>query len=237
MALKTISLEQEINPWEAQAARFDFAAQKLNLDEGLMKVLRYPTREIILHIPVMMDNGHLEVFTGFRVQHSIARGPAKGGLRYHPNVNLDEVRALASWMTWKCAVIDVPFGGAKGGVALNPKEHSEADLRKITRRYISELGDLIGPYTDIPAPDVYTDARTMAWIYDTYSMMHPGRNNLGVVTGKPLDMGGSHGRDEPTARGCLFCTERALVRGIVHGRDGIDGARVAIQGFGNAGAH
>jgi glutamate dehydrogenase (NAD(P)+) len=140
-------------------------------------------------------------------------------------------------MTWKCAVIDVPFGGAKGGVAFNPKEHSEADVRKITRRYISELGDLIGPYTDIPAPDMYTDARTMAWVYDTYSMMHPGRNSLGVVTGKPLDIGGSFGRDEATARGCLFCAERALVRGVVQGRDGVDGARVAIQGFGNAGAH
>ena len=140
-------------------------------------------------------------------------------------------------MTWKCAVIDVPFGGAKGGVACNPKELSETDLRKITRRYISDLGDLIGPHTDIPAPDVYTDAQTMAWIYDTYAMMHPGRNNLPVVTGKPLDIGGSHGRDEATARGCLFACQRALARGVVPGLTSVDGARVAIQGFGNAGAH
>src|SRR5439155_2085622 len=181
--------------------------------------------------------GSVHTFTGYRVLHSMVRGPGKGGIRFHPDVTLDEVRALSAWMTWKCAVIDVPFGGAKGGVAFNPKAHSEADLRKITRRYISELGDLIGPHTDIPAPDVYTDARTMAWVYDTYSMMHPGRNNLGVVTGKPLDMGGSHGRNEATARGCLFATERALVRGVLAGRDGIDGARVVIQGFGNAGAN
>jgi glutamate dehydrogenase/leucine dehydrogenase len=184
-----------------------------------------------------MDDGTVRTFTGHRVLHNMVRGPGKGGIRYHPGVNLDEVRALAAWMTWKCAVIDVPFGGAKGGIAFNPKEHSEAVVRKITRRYISELGGLIGPYTDIPAPDVYTDARTMAWIYDTYTMMHPGRNNLGVVTGKPLDIGGSHGRDEATARGCLFACERALVRGVVNPRDGVDGARVVIQGFGNAGAH
>jgi len=145
MALKTISLEQEINPWEAQAARFDFAAQKLNLDEGLMKVLRYPTREIILHIPVMMDNGHLEVFTGFRVQHSIARGPAKGGLRYSPDVTLDEVRALASWMTWKCAVVNIPFGGAKGGVICDPHKMSQGELERMTRRYTAELIEFIGP--------------------------------------------------------------------------------------------
>jgi glutamate dehydrogenase (NAD(P)+) len=164
------------------------------------------------------------------------RGPGKGGIRYHPDVTLDEVRALAAWMTWKCAVIDVPFGGAKGGVACNPKELSEPDLRKLTRRYISDLGDLIGPHTDIPAPDVYTDARTMAWIYDTYAMMHPGRNNLPVVTGKPLDLGGSHGRHEATARGCLFATQRALTRAVVPGLEQLDGARVVVQGFGNAGS-
>jgi glutamate dehydrogenase (NAD(P)+) len=151
-------------------------------------------------------------------------------------VTVDEVRALASWMTWKCAVIDVPFGGAKGGVACNPKELTESDLRKITRRYIAELGDLIGPHTDIPAPDVYTDARTMAWIYDTYAMMHPGRNNRPVVTGKPLDLGGSQGRNEATARGCLFAVQRALAQGVISGRSKLDGARVAVQGFGNAGA-
>ena len=170
MALKTISLEQEINPWEAQAARFDFAAQKLNLDEGLRKVLRYPTREIILHIPVMMDNGHLEVFTGFRVQHSIARGPAKGGIRYSPDVTLDEVRALASWMTWKCAVVNIPFGGAKGGVICDPHKMSQGELERMTRRYTAELIEFIGPEKDVPAPDMNTNEQTMAWIMDTYSM-------------------------------------------------------------------
>jgi len=170
MAMKTISLEQEINPWEAQAARFDFAAQKLNLDEGLMKVLRYPTREIILHIPVMMDNGHLEVFTGFRVQHSIARGPAKGGLRYSPDVTLDEVRALASWMTWKCAVVNIPFGGAKGGVICDPHKMSQGELERMTRRYTAELVEFIGPEKDVPAPDMNTNEQTMAWMMDTYSM-------------------------------------------------------------------
>src|SRR3954452_16024586 len=143
--MKTLSLEQEVNPWEAQAARFDLAAQKLNLDEGLWKVLRSPSREIIVHIPVMMDDGHLEVFTGYRVQHSIARGPAKGGLRYSPDVTLDEVRALASWMTWKCALLDVPYGGAKGGIRIDPRSYSPAELERVTRRYTSEISPLIGP--------------------------------------------------------------------------------------------
>src|SRR5262249_33554767 len=151
-------------------------------------------------------------------------------------VTIDEVRALAAWMTWKCAVIDVPFGGAKGGVCCNPKELSEADLRRITRRYVSDLGDLIGPHTDIPAPDLYTNAQTMAWVYDTYAVMHPGRNNLPVVTGKPLDLGGSLGREEATARGCLFACQRPLARGGGPGRDTLAGARVVVQGFGNAGA-
>src|SRR3954468_1767854 len=234
--MKTISLEQELNPWEAQAARFDFAAQKLNLDDGLVKILRYPQREIIVHIPVAMDNGTLEVFTGFRVQHSIARGPAKGGIRYHPGVTADEVRALASWMTWKCAVADIPFGGAKGGIVCDPKVLSRNELRKITRRFVVELGDTIGPHTDIPAPDVNTTAETMAWIYDTYDMMHSGKNNLPVVTGKPVSMGGSLGRNEATARGCLFITSRAIAQGAVPGLNTLKGARVVIQGFGNAGA-
>jgi glutamate dehydrogenase (NAD(P)+) len=183
-----------------------------------------------------MADGSVRMFTGHRVLHSQVRGPGKGGIRYHPDVTEDEVRALASWMTWKCAVIDVPFGGAKGGVKCNPKELNETELRRITRRYVSALGDAIGPYTDIPAPDVYTDARTMAWIYDTYAVMHPGRNNLGVVTGKPLDIGGSLGRNEATARGCLFAERHALSRKAVPGLDKLAGARVAIQGFGNAGA-
>jgi glutamate dehydrogenase (NAD(P)+) len=183
-----------------------------------------------------MDDGSVRTFTGYRVLHSRVRGPGKGGVRYHTDVTVDEVRALASWMTWKCAVADVPFGGAKGGVACNPKQLSEAVLRRITRRYVSDLGDNIGPFVDIPAPDVYTDARTMAWIYDTYDIMHPGRNNLPVVTGKPVDMGGSLGRHEATARGCLFATQRALERGAVPKLKEVKGARVAIQGFGNAGA-
>src|SRR6202795_2618164 len=203
MAMKTISLEQEINPWEAQAARFDYAAQKLNLDEGLMKVLRYPTREIILHIPVMMDNGHLEVFTGFRVQHSLARGPAKGGLRYSPDVTLDEVRALASWMTWKCAVVNIPFGGAKGGVICDPHKMSQGELERLTRRYTAELIEFIGPEKDVPAPDVNTNEQTMAWMMDTYSM-HMRQTVTAVVTGKPLALGGSVGRNRATGQGVFF---------------------------------
>jgi glutamate dehydrogenase (NAD(P)+) len=168
--------------------------------------------------------------------HSRVRGPGKGGIRYHPAVTADEVKALASWMTWKCAVVDVPFGGAKGGVVCDPKKLTTSDIRKITRRFIAELGDNIGPHTDIPAPDVNTNAGTMARIYDTYQMMHPGENNLPVVTGKPVEMGGSLGRREATARGSLFATQRALTRGVVPGRDSVDGATVVVQGFGNAGA-
>jgi glutamate dehydrogenase (NAD(P)+) len=183
-----------------------------------------------------MDDGSVRMFTGYRVLHNRIRGPGKGGIRYHPDVTADEVRALASWMTWKCAVADIPFGGAKGGVACDPKQLSETVLRRITRRFVSDLGDNIGPYVDVPAPDMYTDAHTMAWIYDTYDMMHPGRNNLPVVTGKPVELGGSLGRREATARGCLFATQRALARGAVPGLKDVRGARVAIQGFGNAGA-
>jgi glutamate dehydrogenase (NAD(P)+) len=205
------------------------------LRRGLIDFLKRPARTVILEFPIELEDGSVRSFTGYRVLHSQVRGPGKGGIRFHPDVTLDEVRALAAWMTWKCAVIDVPFGGAKGGVCCNPKELSESDLRKITRRYVSGLGDLIGPHTDIPAPDVYTNAQTMAWVYDTYAMMHPGRNNLPVVTGKPLDIGGSHGRNEATARGCLFACQRALARGVVPGLTAVKGARVAIQGFGNAG--
>jgi glutamate dehydrogenase/leucine dehydrogenase len=229
---------EDLNPFNISSQQVDRAVAHMpHLKRGLIDYLKRPHRSVILEFPIEMDDGAVRTFTGYRVLHNQVRGPGKGGIRYHPNVNLDEVRALSAWMSWKCAVIDVPFGGAKGGIAFNPKECSEAVVRKITRRYISELGDLIGPHTDIPAPDVYTDAKTMAWIYDTYSMMHPGQNNLGVVTGKPLDMGGSLGRDEATARGCLFAAERALVRGVVKGRDSVDGARVAVQGFGNAGSH
>ena len=168
--LSTANMEREFNPMEAQSARFDLAAHKLNLDEGIWKVLRYPNREIIVHIPVAMDNGHLEVFTGFRVQHSIARGPAKGGVRYAPDVTLDEVRALASWMTWKCAVVNIPFGGAKGGVICDPHKMSMGELERMTRRYTAELFEFIGPEKDVPAPDVNTNEQIMAWMMDTYSM-------------------------------------------------------------------
>ena len=207
--MKTIDLEQETNPWQAQAARFDLAARKLNLDEGLWRVLRSPSREIIVHIPVQMDDGHLEVFTGYRVQHSIARGPAKGGIRYAPDVNLDEVRALASWMTWKCAVVNIPFGGAKGGIICDPKNMSRGELERMTRRYTAELIEFIGPEKDVPAPDVNTNEQIMAWMMDTYSM-HMRQTVTAVVTGKPLNMGGSRGRREATGRGVMIVCDEAI---------------------------
>ena len=226
------SLDQEINPWEAQSARFDFAARKLNLEEGLWKLLRTPAREIIVHFPVAMDDGRIEMFTGFRVQHCIARGPGKGGIRYAPNVNLDEVRALASWMTWKCAVVNIPFGGAKGGVICDPKAMSQGELERMTRRYTSEIIDFIGPEKDVPAPDVNTNEQTMAWIMDTYSM-HAGHTVTSVVTGKPLNIGGSRGRVEATGRGVqVVCDESLRYLNIP-----IDGCRVVIQGFGNVGSN
>ena len=230
--MKTVSLEQELNPWEAQAARFDFAAQKLNLDEGLWKILRYPQREIIVHIPVAMDNGTLEVFTGFRVQHSIARGPAKGGVRYSPDVTLDEVRALASWMTWKCAVVNIPFGGAKGGIIVDPKKLSLSELEKMTRRYTAELIEFLGPEKDVPAPDVNTNEQTMAWMMDTYSM-HMRQTVTAVVTGKPINIGGSRGRREATGRGVMINCDEAL-RKFEMSRES---TRVIIQGFGNVGSN
>lgn len=236
-AATAADLPEDLNPFHIATQQFDRAVAHMpHLKRGLVEFLRRPGRTVILEFPVEMRDGSVKTFTGYRVLHSRVRGPGKGGIRYHPAVTLDEVRALAAWMTWKCAVIDVPFGGAKGGVACNPKELSESELRMLTRRFISDLGDLIGPHTDIPAPDVYTDARTMAWIYDTYAIMHPGRNNLPVVTGKPIDIGGSYGRHEATARGCLFACQRALARGVVKNLDTVAGARVVIQGFGNAGA-
>ena len=230
--MKTISLEQEINPWEAQAARFDLAAQKLNLDDGIWKVLRYPNREVIVHIPVMMDSGQLEVFTGFRVQHSIARGPAKGGIRYSPDVTLDEVRALASWMTWKCAVVNIPFGGAKGGVICDPHRMSMGELERMTRRYTAELVEFIGPEKDVPAPDVNTNEQTMAWIMDTYSM-HMRQTVTAVVTGKPLNIGGSRGRREATGRGIMVVCEEAIKKLALNR----ESTRVIVQGFGNVGSN
>jgi glutamate dehydrogenase (NAD(P)+) len=230
--MATISLEQEINPWEAQAARFDFAAHKLNLDDGLWKVLRYPSREIIVHFPVAMDDGRIEMFTGFRVLHSQARGPGKGGIRYAPDVNLDEVRALASWMTWKCAVVNIPFGGAKGGVICDPKKMSQGELERMTRRYTAEIIEFIGPEKDVPAPDVNTNEQVMAWIMDTYSM-HQRQTVTSVVTGKPVNIGGSRGRREATGRGVSIICDQAL-KYLAIPRDG---CRVIIQGFGNVGSN
>jgi glutamate dehydrogenase (NAD(P)+) len=230
--MATMTLEQEINPWEAQAARFDFAARKLNLDEGLWRVLRYPSREIIVHFPVGMDDGRIEMFTGYRVLHSQARGPGKGGIRYAPDVTLDEVRALASWMTWKCAVVNIPFGGAKGGVICDPKKMSQGELERMTRRYTAEIIEFLGPEKDVPAPDVNTNEQTMAWIMDTYSM-HMRQTVTAVVTGKPLNIGGSRGRKEATGRGiALVCDEALKYLGIQR-----DGCRVVIQGFGNVGSN
>ena len=228
----TVSLDREINPWEAQNARFEFAARKLNLDEGLWKVLSSPSREVIVHFPVMMDNGHIEMFTGFRVQHSQARGPAKGGIRYAPEVTLDEIRALASWMTWKCAVVNIPFGGAKGGVICDPKKMSQGELERMTRRYTSEIIEFIGPEKDVPAPDMNTNEQTMAWIMDTYSM-HMRQTVTSVVTGKPLALGGSRGRLEATGRGVLVACDESLR----YLKLPIDGCRVIIQGFGNVGSN
>ncbi len=228
----TVSLAQETNPWEAQAARFDTAAQKLSLDAGLWKVLRYPQREIIVHIPVLMDNGQVEVFTGYRVQHSVARGPAKGGIRYSPDVSLDEVRALASWMTWKCAVVNIPFGGAKGGVICDPKTMSQGELERMTRRYTAELIEFIGPEKDVPAPDMNTNEQTMAWIMDTYSM-HMRQTVTSVVTGKPINMGGSRGRREATGRGVSVVCDEALKHLNLRPED----TTVIVQGFGNVGSN
>ncbi len=230
--MTTISLEKETNPWESQAARFDLAAQKLNLDEGLWKILRYPTREIIVHIPVAMDDGRLEVFTGYRVQHSIARGPSKGGVRYSPDLTLDEVRALASWMTWKCAVVNIPFGGAKGGVVCDPHKLSMGELERITRRYTAELMEFIGPEKDVPAPDVNTNEQIMAWMMDTYSM-HMRQTVTAVVTGKPLNMGGSRGRREATGRGLMVVCDEALKKLGLNREE----TRVIVQGFGNVGSN
>ena len=230
--MKTIDLEQETNPWQAQAARFDLAARKLNLDEGLWRVLRSPGREITVHIPVQMDDGRLEVFTGFRVQHSIARGPAKGGIRYAPDVNIDEVRALASWMTWKCAVVNIPFGGAKGGVICDPHKMSMGELERMTRRYTAEIFEFIGPEKDVPAPDVNTNEQVMAWMMDTYSM-HARQTVTAVVTGKPINIGGSRGRREATGRGVMMVCDEAIKKLRLNRAD----TRVIVQGFGNVGSN
>ena len=230
-AMAAIAPKEELNPFEIAKQQFDRAADYLELEESLRNVLRSAKRQLIVSIPVRMDGGETKVFEGYRVQHNIARGPAKGGIRYHPNVTLDEVKALASWMTWKCATVNIPYGGGKGGVVCDPKSMSKNELERLTRRYAFEIAPIIGPDRDIPAPDVYTDSQTMAWIMDTISMVH-GHTELGVVTGKPLSLGGSQGRHEATARGALYALREACkVKGI-----SLKGARVAVQGFGNAGS-
>jgi glutamate dehydrogenase (NAD(P)+) len=220
----------ELNPLQAAQARFETAAELLNIEDGFRKVLRLPTREVTVNIPVQLDDGRIEVFTGHRVQHSIARGPAKGGIRYAPDVHLDEVRALASWMTWKCAVVNIPYGGGKGGVKCDPSILSERELERITRRYTAELIEILGPELDVPAPDLGTNAQTMAWMMDTYSM-HKRHTVTAIVTGKPIEIGGSHGRTEATGRGCLFVAQEALKRFKIYPYN----AKVAVQGFGNVG--
>jgi glutamate dehydrogenase (NAD(P)+) len=224
--------QMETNPWEAQTARFELAAQKLNLDKVLWKILSQPQREITVHIPVQMDDGRMELFTGYRVQHSMARGPAKGGIRYAPEVNLDEVRALAAWMTWKCAVVNIPFGGAKGGIICDPKTMSRGELERMTRRFTAELIEVIGPEKDVPAPDVNTDEQTMAWIMDTYSM-HMRQTVNAVVTGKPVALGGSRGRREATGRGVMLVVRQAVKKLAMAPWN----TRVVVQGFGNVGSY
>lgn len=221
---------REDNPFESMMWRFDHAARLLNLDPDLYKVLRVPNREITVYIPVFMDDGHIEIFTGYRVQHNFARGPAKGGIRYAPDVTIDEVRALAAWMTWKCAVVNIPFGGAKGGVICDPSQMSQGELERMTRRYTAELVDFIGPARDVPAPDMNTNEQTMAWIMDTYSM-HVRHTETAVVTGKPIDLSGSRGRREATGRGLLFVVDEAVKKLGMQPEK----TRVAIQGSGNVG--
>jgi glutamate dehydrogenase (NAD(P)+) len=220
-----------LNAWDVAQRQFDLAADRLNLDPGLRRVLREPRRELTVHFPVKMDDGTVQVFTGYRVQHNLGRGPAKGGIRYHQDVSLDEVKALAMWMTWKCAVVGIPYGGGKGGVIVDPKKLSKKELEALSRRFFTEIEVLIGPERDIPAPDVNTNAQVMSWFMDTYSM-HVGYTVPGVVTGKPISLGGSEGRNEATARGCVY----TVVEAANHLGLDLHGARVAVQGFGNAGS-
>src|SRR6202790_1194126 len=222
---------EEMNVYQNAEARFEVAANKLGLEQGLYRYLKYPSKEITLYIPVGMDNGTLEVFTGYRVLHSAVRGPGKGGIRFAPNVSLDEVRALAAWMTWKCAVVNVPFGGAKGGVICDPTKLSKSELERVTRRYTAELSEWLGPERDVPAPDIGTNEQTMAWVMDSYAM-HVRQATTAVVTGKPLELGGSQGRKEATGRGLMICCEKAVEKLKMKRND----CRVIIQGFGNVGS-
>ena len=220
-----------VNPFETAQRQVDICAKYLKLDAGVAEILKHPKRELTVNFPVRMDNGSYRVFTGYRVQYNMARGPCKGGIRYHPQVSLDEVRALAAWMTWKCAVVSLPYGGAKGGIICDPKSMSKNELERMTRRFASEIVPIIGPEMDVPAPDVYTDSQTMAWIMDTYSMQK-GYSVPGVVTGKPLSIGGSEGRGEATGRGCMYVIREAAKDLNIK----MKGASVAVQGFGNAGS-
>ncbi|MEO7019852.1 MAG: Glu/Leu/Phe/Val dehydrogenase [Ktedonobacteraceae bacterium] len=219
-----------LNPYHMAVQQFEAAADKLALSEDMREILRQPKRELTVNFPVRLDSGRIKTFTGYRIQHNVNRGPAKGGIRYSPDVTLDEVKALAMWMTWKCAVVGIPYGGAKGGVICDPKHMSPSELERMTRRYTTEISIIIGPHSDIPAPDVNTNPQVMAWIMDTYSM-HGGYSIPAVVTGKPLSIGGSEGRNDATATGVLFVTRRAAARvGL-----SLKGARVSVQGYGNAG--
>src|SRR5467141_472442 len=222
---------EEMNVYQNAEARFEVAASKLGLEQGIYRYLKYPSKEVTLYIPVGLDNGQLEVFTGFRVLHSTVRGPGKGGIRFAPDVSIDEIRALASLMTWKCAVVNIPFGGAKGGIICDPSKLSRNELERLTRRYTAELSEWLGPERDVPAPDVGTGEQTMAWVMDTYAM-HVGQATTAVVTGKPIELGGSRGRKEATGRGVMICCDKALAKlGIKK-----EGCRVVVQGFGNVGS-
>jgi glutamate dehydrogenase (NAD(P)+) len=223
--------QDELNVYQSAEARFETAAQKLGLEDGIYRYLKYPSKEITVYIPVTLDSGRMEVFVGYRVLHSTVRGPGKGGIRFAPDVSIDEVRALAAWMTWKCAVVSIPFGGAKGGVICDPSKLSKTELERITRRYTAELSEWFGPERDVPAPDIGTNEQTMAWVMDTYSM-HTRQATTAVVTGKPLELGGSQGRKEATGRGVMMCCNNALTK-LKMKREG---CRVIIQGFGNVGS-
>lgn len=217
--------------WAVAQQQFDLAAAKLGLEPGIAAVLREPRRQLTVHFPVRMDDGSTRVFEGHRVQHNLGRGPAKGGIRYHQDVNIDEVKALAMWMSWKCAVMDLPYGGGKGGITVDPKQLSQSELERLTRRFTTEIAVIIGPESDIPAPDVNTTSQTMAWMMDTYSM-HVGYTVPGVVTGKPIALGGSQGRNEATARGAVFCIREAAKKINLD----LKGAKTVVQGYGNAGS-
>jgi len=223
--------EERLNPYQIALQQLDHVAEIINLDQDIHEILKYPKRELTVHFPVHMDDGRIKMFTGYRVQHNLARGPAKGGIRYHPDVSLDEVKALAMWMTWKCATMGLPYGGSKGGVVCNSKQLSECELEHLTRRYATEISILIGPTSDIPAPDVYTNPQVMSWIMDTYSMQ-VGHSVPAVVTGKPIGIGGSEGRLEATGRGCMF----AIVEAAKHLELEVAKLTVVVQGCGNVGS-